>query len=326
MKRPRFSRKFRLLCIIFLALLIVGTGISFYLTKQYPKEWKYWKELSSSQKRLVAGLAVELEVERAWHRIFKPTPRPEKYAHVTASALDQAMRLGADWILRMQEPSGRFQYWYDPAKNQFSKIWDDNFLRQAGTSFSLMLVYEMSSDSRYLAAARKNLHYLLGFKKELDSDKAYFLFNAKAKLGGIALPMLTMLKVRQLTGSSEYNKLLAQLANMILFLQDKYKTGQYKSTYVYLGDYEHEKNSGWESRIYPGEALLALANMFRAFGDVRYKQSMDRAMDFYYEKKWKSHAFLPWTISAFTALYEQTSDSKYADYVFFLSDQLLSFR
>ena len=42
---------------------------------------------------------------------------------------------------------------------------------------------------------------------------------------------------------------------MILFLQKKYNTGQYKSTYVYRGDYEYEKNSGWESRIYPGEAL-----------------------------------------------------------------------
>ncbi len=324
MKTTRFSPKLRLLCIIFLALLIIGTGIGYFLTQQYSKEWKYWKELSSSEKRLVARLAVELEVERVWHRVFRPTPRPEQYAHVTASTLEHAMCLGADWILRMQEPSGRFQYWYDPVKNQFSKKWNDNFLRQAGTSFSLMLVYEMSGDSRYLDAARKNLDYLLGFKEQLDSDKAYFLFNGKAKLGGVALPMLTMLKVRQLTGSTEYDELLIQLANMILFLQGKYQTGQYKSTYVYRGDYEHEKNSGWESRIYPGEALFALANMFRAFGDVGYKGSMDWAMDFYYRKKWKSHAFLPWTISAFTSLYEQTGDSKYADYVFFLSDHLLT--
>jgi hypothetical protein len=111
---------------------------------------------------------------------------------------------------------------------------------------------------------------------------------------------------------------------MILFLQEKYNSGQYKSTYVYRGDYEYEKNSGWESKIYPGEALFALANMYRAFGDRRYKQSMDWALEFYYLEKWKSHAFLPWTISAFTSLYEQTGEQKYADYVFFLSDHLLT--
>lgn len=160
--------------------------------------------------------------------------------------------------------------------------------------------------------------------KPLDADKAYFLFRRKAKLGGIGLPMLTMLKIRQLTGTGEFDVILTQLANMILFLQKRYGTGQYKSTYVYRGDYEHEKHSGWESRIYPGEALYALAGIYRAFGDARYRESMDWALDFYYRGKWKSHAFLPWTISAFAALYGQSRERKYAEYVFFLSDQLLT--
>ena len=133
--------------------------------------------------------------------------------------------------------------------------------------------------------------------------------------------MLTMLKIRHLTGTTEYDELLKQLANMVLFLQEKYQTGQYKSTYVYRGDYEYEKNKGWESKIYPGEALFALTQMYQAFGDARYKRSMDWALEFYSDKKqWKSFAFLSWTISAFVSLYGQTGESKYADYVFLLSD------
>jgi hypothetical protein len=224
----------------------------------------------------------------------------------------------------MQEPSGRFQYWYNPETDQSSSAGDDNFLRQAGTSFALMLVYETTGDVRYLEGARKSLQYLLGFRRELESDKACFLFDDKAKLGGVSLPMLTMLKLRRLTGTTEFDETLKKLANMILYLQDQYGTGQYKSTYVYRGDYEYEKTSGWESKIYPGEALFALAEMYRAFGDPRYRRSMDWAMEFYYRKKWKSHAFLPWTISAFVSLYEQTRERKYADYVFFLSDHLLT--
>jgi hypothetical protein len=320
MKKIHISRKIRWIGITLLVLLIAGIGTGYYLTRQYQEEWNYWKNLPRSEK----NRAIVLEVERLWHRVFQPAPQSEQYAHVTADVLEHAVRLGADWIVSMQEPSGRFQYWYDPTRDQFSDAWDDNFLRQAGTSFSLTLVYEMTDDARYLEAARRSINYLSEFKEQPDADKAYFLFRDKAKLGGIALPMLTMLKIRQLTGTPEYDELLIQLANTVLFLQEKYGTGQFKSTYVYRGDYEYEKNSSWESRIYPGEALFALAGMFRAFGDQRYKRSMDWAMDFYYGKRWKSHAFLPWTISAFVSLYEQTREPKYADYVFFLSDQLLT--
>ena len=319
MKIDRFLRKFRVL-VVLLVLLVTGIGTGYYLTRQYPKEWNYWKNLPGAEKRR----AVSLEIKRFWHGISPPAPQPERYAHVTAETLERSMRIGANWIVAMQEHHGRFQYWYDPISDKFSKKNDDNFLRQAGTSFSLILVYEMTGDLRYFEAARKNVQYLLTFTEFLDTDKAYFLFRRKAKLGGISLPMLTMLKIRQLTGTTEFDAILAKFANMVLFLQEKYNTGQYKSTYVYRGDYEHEKNSGWESKIYPGEALYALAGMYQAFGDPRYKQSMDWALEFYYGEKWKSHAFLPWTISAFASLYEQTGEQKYADYVFFLGDQLLT--
>ena len=319
MRIARFSLWFRLLCVLFLVLVLSAASICYYLTQRYSKEWNYWQRLSDSEKKL----AVELEIERFRHRVFPPSLQPDCYAHVTPEKLEHAMRLGAEWILSMQELSGRFQYWYDPALNQFSSKTDDNFLRQAGTSFSLVLVYKMTADPRYFAAARQSVSYLLQFKQQLDVDKTYFLFNGKAKLGGISLPMLTMLEMRQLTGTREFDVVLNQLANMILFLQEKYQTGQYKSTYIYNGNYAYEKETGWESKIYPGEALYALAKMYLAFGDTRYKRSMDWALEFYSRERWFSQAFLPWTISAFVSLYEQTGESKYSEYVFSLSDRLL---
>ena len=316
MKINRFPHKFRLLGTVFLVLLATAIGADC----QYSKETTYRKDFSGSEKHR----DINIELKQVWEDIFLPAPQPERYAHVTPETLEHSMRLGADWIIAMQKHNGRFRYWYDPVRDKFSSKTDDNFLRQAGTSFSLALAYEMTGEFRYLDAARRSVQYLLTFIESLDADKAYFLFRKKAKLGGISLPMLTMLKIRQLTGTTEFDAILTKLANMILFLQKKYNTGQYKSTYVYRGDYEHEKNSDWESKIYPGEALYALAGMYQAFGDVRYKQSMDWALEFYYREKWKSHAFLPWTISAFASLYEQTGEKKYANYVFFLADQLLT--
>ena len=41
MKIGQFFRKFRVLGIVLLVLLITGIGTGYYLTRQYPKEWNY---------------------------------------------------------------------------------------------------------------------------------------------------------------------------------------------------------------------------------------------------------------------------------------------
>lgn len=239
--------------------------------------------------------------------------------------IERGIHMGADWLLSMQNPEGRFQYWYDPVENRYSAPDDDNFLRQAGTAYAMALAYEQSGAPKYLDSVQRAISYQLKFIKHLDGDKAFFMFRSKAKLGGTALPMLTMLKLRELTGTREFDTVLKPCAEMILYLQEKYDSGQYKSTYVYNGKYDHEKRTGWESRIYPGEAMLALSFMYKTFGDERYRQSIDRAYGFYYLKdRWMFQSYLPWTISAMAMMFDLTGDKTYADYAVVLTDQLLS--
>lgn len=245
---------------------------------------------------------------------------------VTPKILNRSMQQGADWIAEMQQPDGRFLYWHNPQERSTSTSSDDNFLRQAGTAFSLTLVYDLTKDPRHLDAAQKSIRYLLQFRQDLDTDKAYFLAEEKAKLGGIALPLLAMLKLRQLIHSEEYDPLLKKLSQMILFLQQKYTTGQYKSTYVYAGNYDYEASSGWQSQIYPGEALYALSSMFKTFGNPEYHQSIDRALSFYLDSgkwNWKNYAFLPWTLSALTVMFDVTGDVRYAEKAYLLADHLI---
>ena len=318
MARRKHLKIALLLCAL---ALLVGLGRGIYTIKRLQLPWQRWFEFSWQVQRK----SIELEIERLVHRILPPDPAPQRYAHIDADALQQAMLDGADWLLLMQEQSGRFNYWYDPATERFSGLTADNFLRQAGTAYALTQVYEVSGESRFLDAARANLHYLLHFKKELDDDKAYFIFQRKAKLGGASLTALIMLQLRRLTGTAAYDEDLGKLANFILYQQQQYGTGQYKSTYVYDGDYHYERNSGWESKIYPGEAMLALAELYKAFADPRYKESLDWALAFYRDPHyWRAHAFLPWTIAAFASPERQTGSADYADYAFTLSDFLLT--
>ncbi len=269
--------------------------------------------------------AAELEIERVWHRLVRPAVDPAQLARVTAAKTLQQAVDGGSFLLGMQEPGGRFHYWYRPDLQMRSAPDDDNFLRQAGTAFSLTLLYEQSGEPRFRQAAARNLTHLGRFEKRFDGDKSYFLFNDKAKLGGIALPMLGMLKLREIDGAREYDALLRRLAATILHLQAHDDSGRFKSTYVYRGDFEYEKHSGWESQIYPGEAMLALAGMYRAFGDQAYRQALEAAVAYYGEDdRWRNHAFLSWSIAAMASMQAQTGDSRYAEFGLRMGDFLLS--
>ncbi len=317
------AKKWKKKSMIFLSVIIflsVSIPVTIYILGENNRHVKYWLELPSETR----NLSIKLEVERLFYKVFPPSPNPEVYAYINADVLLESVCLGADWIVSMQEKNGRFNYWFNPENNEYSSQSDDNFLRQAGTAYSLVISYEVSGDTNYLNAARHNLNYLFNFRKFLDDDKEYFLFWDRAKLGGIALPMLCMLKIKQLQTDTTYDEDLIKLANMLIFLQDEYNSGQYKSTYVYENDFDYELNTGWESNIYPGEAMLALAFMNESFDDAKYKKSIDWAYEYYSIKgRWRKSSFMPWTISAFVSMYLQTGDEKYAEFVFKMTRKML---
>ncbi len=273
-----------------------------------------------------------LEFERIWHQFF-PTEIDEKQlAEITPEVLRTSIVAGADWIVNMQEKSGRFNYWYNPKTHSFSSKYDDNFLRQAGTSYALVSVNELTGDQKYLDSVLQSVSYQIQLLKNLGSDKAYFMYRNKAKLGGTALPMLTLLKLKKLQQTGRYDELLSKLGEMIIYHQSLYKTGQFKSTYLYKGRLDHEKRTGWESQIYPGEALLALALMYEQFGEEKYKAIFDRAQAFYSDDdtwNWKSmlywdvQAFSPWVVQALAKMYDLTGDETYSSWAVALTEQML---
>ncbi len=255
-----------------------------------------------------------LDGKRIIHAVIPPKTNLPDEQFFRQEKLYKAVAQGAQWIMKMQEPEGRFKYWYLPDKDIFADRWDDNFLRQAGTAYALAWVYQLTGDSAYLLSAQKNLYYHFRYLHLLDQDKLYYLFNSKSKTGGIALSMLAMLKIKEQTGTIEYDFKLQRLAQMLLYLQDYEKEGKFKSTYVYDGNYQYEKTSGWESMIYPGEAMLALEEMYRATAQKKYKDAFDKAVKYYNKCRYRRNMkFAPWTVSALCSMYEFTREPTYLD-------------
>lgn len=305
------------LIVLSLIAIVIATGFFFHKTNS---QFRYWWSLPIENRLL----SIELEIERPFNHYLFDEISPESYQHLTIDSLKSAIYLGAKWIVNMQEESGRFNYWYNPIDETYSRKSQDNFLRQAGTNYSLLSAFEVLGDSSLLNSSKLNLDYLNQFLVNTDPDTSYYLYRKKAKLGGIALPMLAMLKLKKLSGDSTYDLTLKSLANMIIHLQQVYGTGQYKSTYIYNGSYSYEKDTGWESQIYPGEAMLALAQMYEAFKDLKYLESLTNALHYYgRDDNWKHFSFMPWTTIAMSKIAILTGDIAFADFAFQMTDRLL---
>ncbi len=317
--KKRGLRKLAELGWVAASLVLILFAVRPWVQSRYQGLWESWLLLPWHQKLQ----PVELTLKR--YLKDSPSAEDQNFTPLTQADLEASVRSGADWLLSNQEASGHFRYWYDPVRDQFSSPDDDSFHRQAGTAYGLTLVYEMFGEQRHLESARRSIEYLFRYKKSLAPDKSYFFFDDRADLGGAALPMLAMLRIRELTGITVYDLELKRLANFLLFLQQQYGTGEFKSTYVYRGVSDIERQLDWESSISPGQAMLALAWMYRNFRDPIYKDSIDTALAFYSEERyWKEGGFLPWTIDAFVSIYRTTGETAYAEYAAKLADYLIS--
>ncbi len=306
-----------ILIVLSLITIVITTGFFFH---QKNSQFHYWWNLPIENRLL----SIKLEIERPFNYYLFDDISPNSYQHLTIDSLKSAIHSGAKWIVNMQEETGRFNYWYNPVDEVYSRKSEDNFLRQAGTNYSLLTAFEVLGDSSLLSSSKLNLDYLNQFLVNDSPDSAYYLYRRKAKLGGIALPMLAMLKLRNIFGDSIYDSTLKSLANMIIHLQQVYGTGQYKSTYLYNGSFSYEKDTGWESQIYPGEAMLALTEMYEAFKDPKYLESLNKALHYYSrDGNWKHFSFMPWTTIAMSKIAILTEDVTFADFAFQMTDRLL---
>lgn len=270
------------------------------------------------------GLAIALACAES------PAPdAPAQKKELSKESLTQMARAGGDWILRMQHDSGenrgRFLYEFDPAKGQPSRDFQtDNFLRQAGTAYSLILVYEATHREEYLKGAERAVEYLLSrlVQDPAAPDRSYFEFQGQVKLGGAALPLLSLMKLKQIQKTDRYDEAMVRITRFLVSMQQA--DGELRSIHLYAGSPDHPKIH-WDSAIYPGEAMLALTRRYALTRDEQLLQVLDKAFEFYRTRKdrYLRQAFIPWTTTAMVELYDLTGQERFAEWAIEMTDFLL---
>jgi len=189
---------------------------------------------------------------------------------ITSDDLLSAMALGGDYLRDAVKPNGQFVYSYLPKSNR-----DDNgynILRHAGTTFSMLEVYEITQDPALLASIEQVLGYLVNQVRPctgfITGDSALCLVeDDEVKLGGHGLAILAISKYTSLTGDDTYLSIAQGLAEWIVGSQDDAGNAVHKISF------SSNMDSGFVSGYYPGEAIFGLMRLYAIDGDDRWLQS-----------------------------------------------------
>ena len=208
-----------------------------------------------------------------------------RYTEFSYDVLYNQVIKSADWLLANMYDDGRFLYYYDccddtykdhehPTRPENNLYYND--LRHCGGIIALIRAYELTSDEKYIKAAKKAVDWSISISKSHDTQwgKAYYAFyNRKAKLGGTGVLLVAMMQYRSFTGGKSYDEYIKGYTRHVM--SRVYKNGEILGYYIHpqfqngqpLINMTDEERKETFSFYYPGEALLGLALFANNFLD-----------------------------------------------------------
>jgi len=271
----------------------------------------------------------------------------------SAEAVCDATRRSCDWLLQHMEPSGKFLYYYDAltgSRVDFNHPKNPgyyNILRHCGGTITLLRAFERYGDARYLEGAERSIGFLQTTLREHETPEGrglYPFYNAKSKLGGAGVALVSLMHHYQATRSLEHRDTVEALVRHLLSRidADGEMIGYYIHPFVNGGhpitDPDEKTKRGLFSFYYPGEALLGLALYYRhmptaAYGlKARVLEASKRAMDFLVFERPRRYAELFLSLPADAWLMQAVEEwmqvapmhrDAYTDFVFADADAML---
>jgi len=174
--------------------------------------------------------------------------------YFSSEMLLSASKMAGNYLINATSNEGVFAYIYDALHDSIN-ISQYNILRHAGTTYSMLQLYDVTKDERLLNKSQKAIEILLNFEKPYDNASC-IVFGDEMKLGGNALAVIALAEYTKVTGNDIF---LSSMQNLTKYIEkSQMETGEFLcKRYYSTGEV-----SDFVSEYYPGEALLALCRLY----------------------------------------------------------------
>lgn len=215
-----------------------------------------------------------------------------------------------------QNADGLFSYEYLPGRDMYWML-EQNWVRQAGTAWVMARYARISGDPRMADASDRCITALSALAQPLSDNPLGKYLHTTDSLHPLGAAALLSLALIDSPGAAGHEELLASLITAIEGMQQA--DGSFRTHFP-----PSLKTSSQD--YYPGEALLAIARYYTLHPDGERRALCDRALPVYmqYFRATRVPAFVPWQAQAWGELARTTQIRKYADFVFEMTDFLLT--
>ncbi len=220
-------------------------------------------------------------------RLVRTRPTPPA---LSAFSANEAVTMAERHIIAAQKRDGTFRYALDPSSGKADQA-TLNLPRQAGTTYALC---ELGSDQKLKRAVRLALAVFARTETDLGEVSALSNDSGGFGLGRSALPLIAMLRCRELAGT-ENDRLIGQLSRLLLRLQRD------DGSFFPALDPVTRRGSGDHELLYAaGQAVLALVLLEQQLPALKgsaaeplpsaqsLHRALDHAMDHYGGAYWPS--------------------------------------
>lgn len=193
---------------------------------------------------------------------------------LTPFILSETIQKATAYLAAHMKDNGQFDYIYKPDAGKVPKKY--NFVRHAGTLYALLDAYQQQPDALLLEKIKTGITYLLQQSRACPADgtASCIVEKTKVKLGGNALALLALAKYTQITHDQTHMAIMQKLADAIVRMQET--NGHFISDW----DITTWQGTGFVSEYYPGEATLALVELYKVDANPLWLATARKATDY----------------------------------------------
>lgn len=197
------------------------------------------------------------------------------FGKLDAAELLASAEAAGRYLVSTVKEDGSFIYTYFPKTDMVPDKY--NILRHAGTTYSMLELYEISPSPELLAAIERALAYM---EKQVVpcpqvAAARCLLEDDEVKIGGHGLAIVAITKYMEVTGDERYLELAQDLARWIVFTQQD--DGRFIPHKL---EYSDNESSSFVSGYYPGEAILGLTRLYKFDRDQTWLDTAARNADY----------------------------------------------